>query len=96
MLSNGVKLRINIIYQLDTDYVMVKKKSISAVANTIKQLHIQKDMHMIYKQGLYKNKQKEIDDLFPEYLVSVMADLDYPALVEEWKQNPDTAANQKN
>ena len=44
--------------QLDTDYAMVKNKAIFAVANTIKQLHIQKNMHMTYKQELYKNKEK--------------------------------------
>ena len=56
LLTNAVKLRINMIDQLDTDYVMVKNKAISSVANTIKQLHIQKNMHMTYKKDLYKNK----------------------------------------
>ena len=50
------------INQLDTDYFMVKNKAISAIANTIKQLYIQKNMHIIYRQDFYKNKQKEIDD----------------------------------
>ena len=44
------------INQFDTDYAIVKNKAIPAVANTIKQLHTQKDMHMIYKQDFYKNK----------------------------------------
>ena len=51
---------------------------------------------MIYKQDLYKKKEKEIDDLFLEYLVPVMEDLDHPALFEERKQNLDTAAHEKN
>ena len=54
-LPNDVRLRINMNNQLDTDYVMVKNKAISAVANTIKQLHIQKDMHIIYKKNFYNN-----------------------------------------
>ena len=82
LLPNAVKLRINLIDQLDTHYVMVKNKAISAVANTIKQLHIQKNMHIIYKQDLYKNKEKEIDYLFLEYLVPVMYNIDHPALIE--------------
>ena len=49
LLPNYVRLKINLNNQLDTDYVMVKNKRISAVANTMKQLHIQKDMNMIYK-----------------------------------------------
>ena len=47
-----------------TDYFMVKKEAISAVANTIKQLHIHKNMHTTYKQDLYELKEREIDDLF--------------------------------
>ena len=47
---------------------------------------------MIYKQDFYNNKEKEIDDLFLEYLFPVMDDLDHPALIEEWKTNPDAAA----
>ena len=43
-LPNDVILRINLNNKLDTDYVMVKNKAISAVKNTIKQLYIQKDM----------------------------------------------------
>ena len=74
---------------------MVKNKVISAVANTIKQLHIQKNMYMIYKQDFYKNKQKEINYLFIEYLVPVMEDIDHPVLIEEWRQNLDAAAYKK-
>ena len=56
MLPNEVKLVINMINRLGTDYFMVSKKSISAIENTIKQLHIQKDMCMVYKVEFYENK----------------------------------------
>ena len=46
-IPNDVKLIINMINQLDTDYVMVNNRAISAVTNTIKQLHIHKNMHII-------------------------------------------------
>ena len=55
-LPNDVKLMINLINHLDTDYVMVKNKAIYSVVNTIKQLHIHKNMHIIYKQDFCKNK----------------------------------------
>ena len=74
---------------------MVKNKVIYAVANTIKKLHIQKKMHIIYKQDLYKNKEKEMYDLFLEYLVSVTENLDHPALIEEWRQNIDATTYEK-
>ena len=50
MLPNDVKLRIHVIDQMDTDFVMAKNISISAVVNTTKQLHIHKDMHLVYKK----------------------------------------------
>ena len=68
LLPNDVRLRINLNNQLDTDFYMTKNKAIYAVAKTIKQLHFQKDMHMIYKQDLYKEINKEINDLFLEYI----------------------------
>ena len=51
---------------------------------------------MTYKQDFYKTKEKEIYDLFLEYLVPVMEDIEHPALIEEWIQNIDAAAYEKN
>ena len=52
-------------------------------------------MHLIYKQDFYKYEQKEIYDLFIEYLVPITYDLDHPALIKEFKQNLDSAAYEK-
>ena len=68
---------------------MVKNKALSAISNTIKQLNIHRNMHMTYKQDFYKTKLSEIDDLFLEYLLPVMKDLEHPALIKEWIQNID-------
>ena len=81
--------------QLKTDYVMVKIEALSAIANTIEQMHIHKNMHMTYMQEFYGPKLKEIDNLFLEYLVTVMKDLEHPALIEERIQNIDAAAYEK-
>ena len=67
----------------------------SSVANTIKKLHIQSDLNLIYKQNFYDDKKKEIDDLFIEYLVPIMEDLDHPVLIEERKQNIDAAVYER-
>ena len=53
-------------------------------------------MHLLYQQDFYKDRQKVIDEIFIEYLVLIMDDLDHPALIEEWKQNLDAAAYEKN
>ena len=68
--------------QLKTDYVMLKNNALSTVANTIKQFHIHKNMHMTYKQYFYKTEESEIDDLFLEQLGPVMKGLENPALIE--------------
>ena len=67
-----MKLRLYVIDQLETYFVMAKNIEISSIANTIKQLHIQKNMHLLYQQDFYKDKQKEIYKLFIEKLVPIM------------------------
>ena len=75
---------------------MVKNEALSAVANTMKQLHTHKNMHMTYKQDVCKTKDSEIDDLFLEKLVTVMKDIGHHMLIEEWIQNLYAAAYEKN
>ena len=72
LIPNDVILRINLVDQLQTDYVMVKNEALSDIENTIKPFHIHKNLHMTYKQEFYKTKQSEIYDLFLEYIVPVM------------------------
>ena len=82
LIPNDVILRIILVDQLKTDYVMVKNDALSAISNTIKPFHIHKNMHMTYTQDFCKTRQKEIYYLFLEYLASVMKDIEHPALVE--------------
>ena len=58
-------------------------------------IHIQKNMHFIYKQDLYEDKQNEIYEPFIKYLFTILEDLDNISLIEEWKQNLDSAAYEK-
>ena len=57
-IPNDMVLRINLVDQMKTDYVMVKNDALYAISNTIKTLHIHKHMYMTYKQDFYKIKQK--------------------------------------
>ena len=50
---------------------------------------------MTYMQEFYGPKLKEIDNLFLEYLVTVMKYLEHTALIEERIQNIDAAAYEK-
>ena len=54
-LPNDLKLIINLINKMYTDFFMAKNKAIPSVANTIKKLHIQKNIHLIYKQDYYED-----------------------------------------
>ena len=71
------------------------KNALSSVENIIKTFHIQKNMHFIYKQYFYKDKQEKIDDHFIEFLVPIMDDLDNPTLIEEREKNIDAASYEK-
>ena len=48
-------------------------------------MHIILNMQLTYKQDLYKDKQTEIYERFIEYLVPIMENIDYPALIGECK-----------
>ena len=65
-LPNDVKFRINLNNQIDKDFFIAKKKATTAVEKPIKTLYIVKDIHFICKQDLYKDKQKEICNMFME------------------------------
>ena len=50
-LPNYAKLRIHVIDELETDFVMAEITAISSVANTIKKFHIQPNLHFINKKN---------------------------------------------
>ena len=79
-----MKLRINLINQMDTYFVI--KKSNFLCSKHHKKLYIQKNMHLIYKQDYYEDKLKDKYDLFIDDLVPIMENIDNHTLIEEWKQ----------
>ena len=81
MPPNDVKLRIYVIDQLET-YFSWQKNSNFLCSKHHQKLYIQTNMHLLYQKYFYKDKQKEIDELFIEYLVLIMDNLDHPALIE--------------
>ena len=88
-------MRIDLIDQMDTYFVMAKNKSIFSIKKPIKTLHIQKNMSFIYKQNYDEDKLDKIDNIFIAYIVPVMNNMNHPALIEGWKQIFDTAAYEK-
>ena len=81
-LLNDVKLRIHVIDKLETDFVVAKNTEISSVANTKNKFHIQSDLHLIYKQKFYHDKEREINKPFDEYHLPLLQDIDHPVLIQ--------------
>ena len=59
-------------------------------------MHIQSALHFIYKQNFYNDKQKKVNEIFYQYHINLLNDLDHPALVEEWKKNIDADTYENN
>ena len=74
---------------------MLCTTSINSLANTKNKLHIQSDLHYVYKQKIYHDKQKETDNIFDEYHPTLLKDIDNPTLIKERKLNIDSDAYAK-
>ena len=75
---------------------MAYTTAISSPENTIKILQIQYPLNFVYQQIFYHDKQKEMNALFDKYQISLFKNIDHLALIQEWKQNLDAAAYEKN
>ena len=91
MLPNDLKLRIDVVDQLETDFVMAKTQQfpLQQTPQTRKIC-----IRFTYNTSIRINK-KEIDELFIANLVPIMDDIDHPVLIIEWKQNFDATAYEK-
>ena len=81
-LPNDVKLRTHAIDQPEKDFLMTKNTEIYSVADTIQKLNLQPGFHLIYKQKFYHDKQREMDEIFDEYHLPLLKDIDHPAFIE--------------
>ena len=59
---------------------------ISSVANTINKLHIQHPLHYFYQQKLLRDKQEIIDELFFQYPIPLLKNIDHPAFITQWEK----------
>ena len=66
--------------------------AISSVASTIEKFHIMSNFHYVYQQNFYHDKQEITDEIFDEYHIPLLKNIDRLALITEWKQNLDAAA----
>ena len=70
-------------------------KEIYYASNTIKKLHIQSNLNSGYIHNFYHDKKGSIDDMFYQYHIPLLKDIDHPALIQEWKKNLNASAYEK-
>ena len=80
--SNDVKLRIHVINKQKTDYVMAFYTEISSVENTVNKLQTLSTFHYVYQQNLYRDEQKEMEELVDEYQIPLLENIGNPALIQ--------------
>ena len=56
--------------------------SIYSVANTIETFHILSNLRYVYQENFYNDKQSEIDELFDEYHIFLLKNIDNPVLIQ--------------
>ena len=81
MIPNDVTIGMHAVDQIEIYFGMAKNQGVFSVANTKKKFHIQSNLHFIYNQNFYHDKQDEKDALFYEYHVSILDDLDHPEFI---------------
>ena len=57
---------------------------------------MQSNLHTGYKHIFYQDWQDKSDELFDQYNLTLLNNIDHPALIQEWKHNLDAAVYEKN
>ena len=76
-------------------YVMTCINKITSTSNTLKKLLLHKSLHYSYIKTEYNNKADIINNTFITYVEPLINDINYPALIKEWKIDWDVSAHGK-
>ena len=95
-LSNEVKYRIHAEDTDNSDKVMICSTIIPSPSNTLKNLAENTFFHSSYIQREFNDKKETIITIFSAYFVPLLKYINHPALIQEWKLNPDAAAYERN
>ena len=94
-IENKSKQRIHDIDMHDSDYIMTCTTWITSISNTLKNLCIQSDLYSYYIQTIYNGKEEIINNIFSPYVETLLDDINYPALLQEYRLNIDAKAYEK-
>ena len=70
--------------------------TIPSTSNTLKNLVVNKILHSSYIKREFNNKKEMIVNIFSEYVVPMLKDINQPELLQEWERNLDAAAYERN
>ena len=76
------KPRIHVIDKQKTDYVMACYTVAYSVANTLNKFHIESNFYTFYKQNFYNDKRDKFDEIFDQYYLPLLKNIDHPALIQ--------------
>ena len=92
-LPNDVKQVIHAEETDNSEKAMTYSNTISSTSNTFKNLVLNKSLYYSYIQTAFNDKKKMIIKIFSVYVVTLLKDINHPALLQEWKSNIDAAAH---
>ena len=70
--------------------------TIPSTSIKLKNLAVNKSFHSSYIQREFNDKKETIITIFSAYFVPLLKYINHPALIQEWKLNPDAAAYERN
>ena len=80
----------------DSDYVMTFNTAITSIPNTPNKLLLQYNLYSSCNQTKNIVEDEIIHNIFTKYVEPLLDYINNPALVQEWKLNPDATAYEKN
>ena len=95
-LPDDVKQKIHAKVTDNSYKVMRCINTIPSTSNTLKNLVVNKSLHCSYIPTEFNDKKEMIINIFSAYVVPLLKYINHPALLQEWKINPEDAAYENN
>ena len=91
----SAKQRVGAEPKVNSDLVMLCKTTIISTSNTLKNLFIGLYYHESYSTEKFNTEKEAMRILFSTYVTPQIKEIYYPAIIQEWKLNIDSAEYKK-
>ena len=75
---------------------MICSTKIPSTSNTLQNLAVNTSFHSSYIQKKFNDKKEDIINIFSAYVEPLIKYINHPALLQEWRLNPDAAEYERN